>query len=187
MKIIVGLGNPGDKYQFTRHNIGFDIVDLLAERWNCSFRNSRLGLEASCNQHDQKIYLVKPQTFMNLSGQSVVGALQFYKCDPSDLLVIHDDLDLALGRVKWASGGSAGGHNGVSSIIESIGTKDFLRLRVGIGRPTTQMDIVNWVLSRFAKSEKEVVEKVKEKAFESIEYFFKNGLDATMNRFNLSS
>lgn len=186
MKIIVGLGNPGDKYQSTRHNIGFDIVDLLAERWGCSFKKCRFeAVEASAQWQDQRVQLIKPQTFMNLSGQAVVGALQFYKSDLNDLLVIHDDLDLTLGRLKWASGGSAGGHNGVSSIIESIGSKDFFRLRVGIGRPTTAMDTVNWVLSRFTSAEKEVVKTVKEKAFESVEFFFKNGLSPTMNRYNL--
>jgi len=196
VRILVGLGNPGDKYSQTRHNIGFDIVDLLADRWsslgsNSSFKKVRQSLEATGQWKDYRVALVKPQTFMNLSGEAVQQTLHFYKATPAELLVIHDDLDLELGRLKWAKGGSAGGHNGVSSIITCLSNREFTRLRVGIGRPVgtadnpeAKMDTADWVLSRFTKAQQADVEKIKNKAVEAIEYFLEQGLEATMNRFN---
>jgi len=134
--IIAGLGNPGDQYRSTRHNVGFFIVDELARRWHsATFLEKWQALYVSLSVDDQKVHLIKPVTFMNRSGKAVVPFYRFFKVNPDQLLVVHDDLDMAPGRIKLVKGGGAGGHNGIKSLVESLGTKEFYRLKIGIGRP----------------------------------------------------
>lgn len=185
MKIIVGLGNPGKEYTSTRHNIGFWVVDELAAACGSRFKKSRYQAEAATfQQGNQKIILVKPSTYMNLSGEAVGRALRFFKKTPEALLVIHDDLDLPLGRIKFSQASSSGGHNGIESIIESLNTKDFTRLRVGISRPGVSGDVVDYVLSPFSRLEKRRADETTDLASEAIQYYLKNGLRAAMNRYN---
>lgn len=185
MKIIVGLGNPGSKYSHTKHNIGFDIVDDLAVHWGVVFKNSRHQSEEASVQAP-KALLSKPQTFMNLSGQSVQSTLNFYKQGTDQLIVVHDELDLPLGRIKWSSGGSAGGHNGVQSIINSLATRDFVRLRVGIGRPDKERgpDVSSWVLSKFDSEQKIKVDEVRSIGVQSVLYYLDHDLVTVMNKYN---
>jgi PTH1 family peptidyl-tRNA hydrolase len=153
--IIVGLGNPGEQYRSTRHNVGFFVVDELARRWNSTISQEKWQAQyISLSVGREKVHLVKPITFMNRSGKAVVNFLRFYKVDPDQLLVVHDDLDMVPGRIKLVKGGGTGGHNGIKSLVESLGTKDFYRLKIGIGRPgngTVHPDfpVDKYVLSNF--------------------------------------
>src|SRR3990167_1364456 len=160
MKLIVGLGNPGKEYEGTRHNVGFRVVDRLCELFSGRFKKARLREEAVVKDREgAKTILVKPLTFMNVSGEAVAEVLRYYRLDPEAMLVIHDDLDLALGRIKFSKDSSDGGHNGVASIINSIDTQRFSRLRIGIGRPATGDDVVAYVLKPFLPGEKKLVEE----------------------------
>ncbi|MGB3211534.1 MAG: aminoacyl-tRNA hydrolase [Desulforhopalus sp.] len=157
--IIAGLGNPGDQYQSTRHNAGFFVVDEVVRRWHSTISQEKWhALSVSLLVDDEKVHLIKPQTFMNRSGKAVVQFFRFYKVNPESLLVIHDDLDMAPGRIKLVKGGGTGGHNGIKSIVETLGTKDFYRLKIGIGRPgigTThpEFPVEKYVLSNFSNEE----------------------------------
>ncbi len=185
MHIVVGLGNPGEEYHQTRHNFGFEVVDFLCARFSGRWKAGKTkSEEALVEIEGDKVLLVKPLTFMNVSGHAVLGSLQYYKEDVSSLLVIHDELDLPLGKMKFASSGSAGGHNGVSSIIDILGTRDFNRLRLGIGRPLDKEKVVSYVLSRFSKAEKDIVLKQVEQAAEAVVFALKQGVPAAMNRFH---
>jgi PTH1 family peptidyl-tRNA hydrolase len=134
--IVAGLGNPGDQYRSTRHNVGFFIVDELARRWHsATFLEKWQAQYVSLSVDEQKVHLIKPVTFMNRSGKAVVYFYRFYKVNPDQLLVVHDDIDMAPGRIKLVKGGGAGGHNGIKSLVETLGTKEFYRLKIGIGRP----------------------------------------------------
>lgn len=158
MKLIVGLGNPGKEYESTRHNIGFDIIDELAKELEItSFREKFQGLVGEGYIKDEKVFLLKPQTFMNLSGNSIGELVKFYKLSPSeDVIVIYDDMDLSLGQFKIKVKGSAGGHNGIKSTISHIG-EEFFRLKCGIGKSKRRDDTVNFVLGRFLKEEMDEV------------------------------
>jgi PTH1 family peptidyl-tRNA hydrolase len=160
MFLVVGLGNPGEEYAKTRHNIGFMAADEIHSRYNFSaFKAKFDGLIAEGVVAGEKTLLLKPQTFMNLSGNSVVKVAQFYKIEPKNIIVIHDDKDLSLGKLKTKIGGSAGGHNGLKNIDAQIGT-EYNRIRVGVGSPQEHhMDTVNFVLSRFSKEETEILTK----------------------------
>ena len=185
MKLIVGLGNPGRKYEGTRHNVGFDVVDLLAKRQHAAWESAPRGIEAliaRCRIPD--IVLAKPLTFMNLSGAATVGLLQFYKIEIADLLVIVDDVNLELGRLRTRSGGSAGGHNGLKSLIESLGTDEFARLRVGVGRGDARRDLADHVLTKFDRDERENVDAATGRAADAAELFVTDGIGQVMNRFN---
>ncbi len=163
MKVVVGLGNPGEKYQGTRHNVGFDVVERLAERHGVKISKkgfSSLWAKGAVGGVD--VLFVLPQTFMNLSGGAVREVLDYYRLEPKDLAVTHDDLDLSLGRVKWDFESGAAGHRGVSSIIDHLGTKAFYRLRMGIGRPQVKEEVEGYVLSPFAKGEREAAEAMTE-------------------------
>lgn len=165
MKMVVGLGNPGEKYQGTRHNVGFDAVERLAERHGVRISKkgfSSLWAKGSVGGAD--VLFLLPQTYMNLSGGAVREALDYYRLGPGDLTVVHDDLDLALGRVKWDFESGAAGHRGVSSIIDHLGTKAFYRVRMGLGRPQAKEEVEGYVLSPFAKSEREAAETMTEEA-----------------------
>lgn len=156
MKLIVGLGNPGDKYSKTRHNIGFDVIDDLADTLNINnFRDKFNGDLGEAIVDGEKVLLLKPMTFMNLSGDSVREAIKFYKLDPKkDLIVIYDDMDIPLGKLKIKEKGRAGGHNGVKSIISHLG-EEFLRIKCGIGKPKKNEEVVHFVLGEFGKKERE--------------------------------
>lgn len=158
MKLIVGLGNPGEKYSGTRHNIGFEVVDFLQKELDgAPFREKFQGLLSEITYKDDKILLLKPQTYMNLSGNSVNDVIKFFKLNPKeDLIVAFDDMDLKSGQIKIKEKGSAGGHNGIKSIISHLG-EEFIRVKLGIGKPETREDIINYVLGRFGKSEMEQI------------------------------
>lgn len=183
MKLIVGLGNPGRTYAGTRHNVGFDVVDLLAERHGLSWESG--PAEAVMARWRAASALVtKPLTFMNLSGQAVGDLLRFYKIDLPDLFVVVDDANLELGRLRARASGSAGGHNGLKSLIELLGTEDFARLRVGVGRGDARRDLADHVLATFDPQERPDVVEVVGRAADAAELFVAEGIGPVMNRFN---
>jgi PTH1 family peptidyl-tRNA hydrolase len=186
MWLIVGLGNPGERYARTRHNVGFRSVETLAERHSLTFRqqwaNSQL---AEGIIHGQRVVLVKPQTYMNLSGQAVSALRNWYKIDPAhELLVIYDDLDLPFARIRIRERGSAGTHNGMRSIVAQLGTTEFPRLRVGIGQPPGKMDAADYVLSRFTPEEEAVLPDVLARVADAVDVILREGLITAMNRYN---
>lgn len=183
--LVVGLGNPGEQYRETRHNIGFRVVDRLAARLGVvSWQRRFDGEFARFDSARGTLMLLKPLTFMNLSGHSVRAAVHWYKLPLERLLVVHDDLDLPLGALRLRRGGSAAGHHGVESIIAALGSRDFVRLRIGIGRPPDRRQGAAYVLSPFHPEERPIVERVVELATEAILYWQSAGLDKAMNRFN---
>lgn len=186
MRVIVGLGNPKAEYKNTRHNMGFDTIDVLADK--CGISMDMKKHKAICGKgmiEGNKVILAKPQTFMNLSGQSVSELVNFYKIDPSsDLIVVYDDIDLEPGQIRIRKQGSAGGHNGMKSVIGSIGTQDFVRIRVGVGAKPKGYDLADYVLGHFTKDEREVVDKAIIMATEAIKVILKDGTDQAMNQYN---
>ncbi len=185
MKLVVGLGNPGPRYQKNRHNVGFQIVDLLALAHRFGFDNLLFKARVADGRiKDQRLLLAKPQTYMNLSGESVQPLAAYYKVEPADILVIFDDLDLPAGKLRFRPFGGAGGHNGMKSIIQRLGTDQFPRLRIGIDRPPGRMDPADYVLQDFTAAEEEVMAQVRERAAAAVETWLAEGLAAAMNRFN---
>ncbi len=186
MRIIAGLGNPGPRYERTRHNIGFMVVDALADRHGLRFGPQKFGaITARGRIAGQEVLLAKPLTFMNLSGRALAPLLAFHKLAPADLLVVHDDLDLAFGRLQIRERGGDGGHNGLRSIIAELGDPGFLRLRVGIGRPPDgRQDPADYVLSPFAPEEVPALEAVIGRAGEAVEAILRDGVARAMNRYN---
>jgi PTH1 family peptidyl-tRNA hydrolase len=187
MILIVGLGNPGAKYEKTRHNLGFKAVDLLADRWSFGHYDSRFNGEVGNGlMFGQRIMLLKPQTFMNLSGASVAAVVGFQKLKPKDVWVIHDDLDLPLGRMRIRVGGSSGGHNGVASVIERLGSPEFTRFRLGIGRPSpsTPVPVEDYVVQPFGPDERQPARDIVVKAADAVEAALKEGLTHAMNVYN---
>jgi PTH1 family peptidyl-tRNA hydrolase len=189
--IIVGLGNPGERYDNTRHNAGFWVVDRLASAWGApAFRTRFQGHLTQVDRPGPKgsvrIGLLKPTTFMNLSGQSVQGAAAFFKEATRDIVVVHDELDLPLGRVALKLGGGSAGHNGLKSVTQCLGSADYVRLRLGIGRPGPDFrgDIADFVLEGVPPSEKPAYETMLVQATEALEFLVDQGLDAAMNRTN---
>ncbi len=183
--LIIGLGNPGREYKDTRHNIGFMLIDHIAVRLNA--RGMKLQSKAiviSALYEERKIILAKPQTFMNLSGQSVQGLLHFYKIPFENLLVAHDDLDLPFGTIRIRPTGGPGGQRGMASTIEQLGTKDFPRLRLGIGRPPGRMDAKDYVLQDFSKDDMKLLPEVLERGVDAALTFVTHGLNKAMNQFN---
>jgi PTH1 family peptidyl-tRNA hydrolase len=182
MKAIVGLGNPGDAYAATRHNVGFEVIDELARRWQVTLKKwRRVAVLAIAKERDS--LLMEPTTFMNLSGEAVLGVGSFYKVDPSDWLVVVDDVNLPLGRIRMRKMGSAGGHNGLKSVIQHIGS-DFARLRIGVGRGDPKWDLADHVLARFEPEERRAVEEAIGRAADAVEMFVAQGVEPAMNRFN---
>lgn len=182
--LIAGLGNPGPQYQWTRHNAGFLFLDRLAHLENSPItRKSFSGLVGEWSNHDDRHIILKPQTFMNLSGKSIMQALQFYKLPLSHLIVIHDELDLPFGAVRFKQGGGHGGHNGLRSIMEQLGKGDFLRLRIGIGRPP-HGDTVNYVLGTIPPDQMENLPRVLDGGVEMLEMMLAEGLPKAMSLFN---
>ena len=185
MYLIVGLGNPGKKYEKTRHNVGFRVADLLAERWECGHYDARFDGEVCKGSVSGKsILLLKPQTFMNLSGASVAACAKYHKIPASHVWVIHDDLDLPLGHLRIREGGSSGGHNGVSSVIERLGAPAFMRFRLGIGRPATPVPIEDYVVQPFGSDEREAAEAMILRAADAVDAALKDGPVKAMNLYN---
>jgi PTH1 family peptidyl-tRNA hydrolase len=183
--LIIGLGNPGRDYRENRHNIGFMLIDRLAIELNVRFtRQHSKALVATTNYNECRIILAKPQTFMNLSGQSVQGLIRFYKLPLTNLLVAHDDLDLPLGTIRIRPDGGSAGQKGMESIIERLGTDEFPRLRLGIGRPPGRMEAPDYVLQDFPAGEMTVISETLNLAVEAALTFVNEGLDVAMNRFN---
>lgn len=189
MKLIVGLGNPGPQYAGNRHNIGFQCVELFARRHRIDL--SKLQQRTMIgdgwverNGQRQRVILAKPLTYMNVSGQAVNTLLRFYKIELSDLIVIHDDIDLAQGKLRLRLGGSSGGQNGIKSIIEQTGSPDFARAKVGVGRPPGKMDPAAFVLQNFTVAEEEIFGPLREKVSDALVCWLFDGLETAMNRYN---
>lgn len=182
MKAIVGLGNPGREYAGTRHNIGFDVLDEVARRWHVQLRPWKSVADVAV-VGTRGVVLVEPQTYMNLSGDAVSRIAAFHKLDPTDVLVVVDEVQLPLGRLRVRRNGSAGGHNGLKSIIQHIGA-EFPRLRVGVGRGDPRWDLADHVLSKFGREEREAVADLVSRAADAVELFADEGLEVVMNRFN---
>jgi PTH1 family peptidyl-tRNA hydrolase len=184
LKIVVGLGNPGDRYRDTRHNVGFQVVDELARRWRSETWRRRYEAEVAEHRADGPVLLVKPQTFMNLSGVSVREAAKFYKAQPAEIIVIHDDLDLPPGRMRIRERGGAGGHRGIESIIAQLGTAEFVRIKFGIGRPPAGWESADYVLGRFSPEEQPLIKEMIITAADAVEMLLKEGTAPAMNQFN---
>lgn len=185
MRLIVGLGNPGKEYLFSRHNLGFMVVDRLADDLDIRVARSQFdALTGDGTISGNRIILAKPQTFMNLSGNSVAGLLRFYKLEMEDLIVIHDDLDLPFDTVRIKKGGGHGGNKGVMSIINQLGSPDFIRVRMGIGKPPRKEMTEGHVLGRFFPEEMERLPDLLVRAADAVEAIIKSGLAAAMNQFN---
>jgi PTH1 family peptidyl-tRNA hydrolase len=193
MKLVAGLGNPGRRYDGTRHNIGFDVLDTLARRHRADWEAAPRGVEALVARPEdpvasglsrKDVVFAKPLTFMNLSGAAVIALLQFYKIEPGDLLVVVDDVNIDLGRLRSRSGGSAGGHNGLKSIIGSLGSEQFARLRIGVGRGDDRRDLADHVLAKFDATERSVVAETVDRSADAVELFIAEGIGPVMNRYN---
>lgn len=189
-RMIVGLGNPGPEYARNRHNVGFQVVELFAERHGLEFTRAQkrarvaLGRVSLANGWNGRVLLVRPLTYMNLSGEAVGPLAAFYKIAPADILVISDDLDLPVGRIRLRSGGGAGGQKGLKSIIQHLHTEEFPRLRIGIGRPPGQMDPADYVLQDFTPDQEAEMAFVRPRAVDAIEVWLAAGIEEAMNRFN---
>jgi PTH1 family peptidyl-tRNA hydrolase len=192
MKLIIGLGNPGQGYSNNRHNIGFMCLKYFAKEHKIDFDKKQADARIGRGKIEGiDVVLAKPQTYMNLSGKSVNRLMYKFKLKPEDIIVIHDDMDLPLGKVRIRSGGSSGGHNGINSIIAEIGTREFIRVKIGIGRPGKEeddrsydRDIVDYVLSNFSHDEKKQLEPSIEKVSDALLCLITEGLEAAMNKFN---
>ncbi|MDQ3006625.1 MAG: aminoacyl-tRNA hydrolase [Chloroflexota bacterium] len=183
--LLIGLGNPGREYQTNRHNYGFMLIDRLAVRLNArGLKVQSKAIVTSATYEDRKLILAKPQTYMNLSGQSIQGLAHFYKLPMENMLVAYDDLDLPVGTIRLRPGGGPGGQKGVASTIERLGTKDFARLRLGIGRPPGRMDPAAYVLQNFSRDEMKILSEILDRAADAALEFVMNGLNAAMNKFN---
>jgi len=185
MILIVGLGNPGKKYEKTRHNVGFRVVDLLAERWGFDSREDRFGGELNFGRRNgRRVMLLKPQTYMNLSGSSVIDCARYHEIAAEDVWLVHDDLDLPLGHMRIRPDGGSGGHRGVKSVIESLETKEFTRFRIGIGRPSDRVPVENYVVQPFGRTERKEADAAIERAADAVETAFDTDLTHAMNMFN---
>ncbi len=183
MKLIVGLGNPGPKYEATRHNVGFRVIDALADRWKIDAPREQFNAWAGSGRIcEERALLLKPTTFMNRSGQAVQAAGRFHRLELADLLVISDDFALVLGRIRMRARGSAGSHNGLADIIQRLGSSDFARLRIGIGEAVGEPS--RFVLGRFAPEEEIIVRQAVSRAADAVECWITSGAEAAMNRFN---
>lgn len=185
MKIIVGLGNPGKEYEKTRHNAGFRVLDMVANKLNIDVNKSKYkGIIGSKGMKDKKIILCKPQTYMNLSGDCVIELLNYYKADLEDLVVIYDDIDIDVGSIRIRPSGSPGTHNGMKDITKKVGSKDFVRVRIGTGKPTDGRDLVDFVLGKFEKDEEKIICETIDKASDAVIEIINNGVQSAMNKYN---
>jgi PTH1 family peptidyl-tRNA hydrolase len=184
MKAIVGLGNPGLKYSRTRHNVGFMLLDLLVKERGYQYRNDFRGKVAEGKNGEERFLLLKPYTYMNLSGLAVSQLVNYYKIPLRDILVVGDDMDLPLGKIRLRAKGSSGGHNGLKSIIGELGSQDFWRLKIGVGRPKENQDVINHVLNIFNKDEAKLLDEVMVKALDATLLWLDNRGEEAMNHFN---
>lgn len=186
MYIIAGLGNPGKEYENTRHNVGFDVIDALAEKYNISVLELKhKAMIGKGYIEGQKVVLVKPLTFMNLSGESIRPIVDYYKVNAEqELIVISDDISLPPGQLRVRKKGSAGGHNGLKNIIKLLGSENFQRVRMGVGEKPKNYDLADWVLGHFNKEERKAVDEAARKAVRAVEMMMNDDVDAAMNEFN---
>lgn len=185
MKLIVGLGNPGMQYAATRHNIGFEVIDSIAETYNISVtKNKYKALIGEGNIAGEKVILMKPQTYMNLSGEAVKACMDFHKISNEDLIVIYDDISLAVGQLRIRKSGSAGGHNGIKNIIAHLGTQEFPRIKFGVGEKPAGWDLANYVLGRFLEEEMKVIGPRIGDAVKATEAIIGSGIEKAMNNYN---
>ncbi|MFJ5555739.1 aminoacyl-tRNA hydrolase [Staphylococcus capitis] len=186
MKCIVGLGNIGKRFELTRHNIGFEVIDYILERNQFTLDKQKFkGAYTIERLNGDKVLFIEPMTMMNLSGEAVAPLMNYYNVEPEDLIVLYDDLDLEQGQVRLRQKGSAGGHNGMKSIIKMLGTDQFKRIRIGVGRPTNGMSVPDYVLQRFSKEEMVTMDKVIEHAARAVESFIESSrFDHVMNEYN---
>ncbi|WP_373108762.1 aminoacyl-tRNA hydrolase [Lachnoclostridium sp. Marseille-P6806] len=185
MYLIAGLGNPTKEYDKTRHNVGFSVIDVLADRYRIDISEKKH--KALCGRgviEGQKVLLLKPQTFMNLSGESIRAAADYYKIEPEEMIVIYDDISLDPGQLRIRLKGSAGGHNGIKNIIANLGTQDFPRIKVGVGAKPPRMDLADYVLSRFGAGEQKLMEEAFGEAAEATVMMMTDGAERAMNHFN---
>ena len=184
--MVVGLGNPGAQYEKTRHNVGFRTLALLARQADC--RATRVKLQAMTGQTElagERVLLVQPMTYMNLSGRAVRALADYYKIPPQRIIVLFDDISLPVGRLRVRPGGSAGGHNGIKSIIAELGTQEFPRVKIGVGaKPHPDYDLADWVLSTFSAQEEKLLAPAVERAADAVREILQNGVPAAMNRYN---
>jgi len=185
VKLVAGLGNPGDRYRGTRHNVGFEVADLLARRHGLRFDTGpAVALQARWRRGDESVWLVKPLTFMNVSGEAVASLERYYRIGLPDLLVVCDDVNLPLGRLRARPGGSDGGHNGLKSVALHVGTVEYPRLRIGVGRGDGRRDLADHVLARFEPDEAPGIETAIARAADAVEMWIDAGLERVMNTFN---
>ena len=185
MYLIVGLGNPGKEYENTRHNMGFKVLNKLSKKYNIPITKSKFnGKYGTGIIENEKVILLEPQTYMNLSGEAIKPMLDFYKVDYSNLLVIYDDIDVEPGKVKIRTKGGPGTHNGMKSVVKEIGTEEFPRIRVGIGQPIIKLAMIDYVIGYVPEKELTILEEGIEKAEQAIEEILKHGINYAMNKFN---
>ncbi|GGE54031.1 peptidyl-tRNA hydrolase [Pullulanibacillus camelliae] len=185
MKLIAGLGNPGSEYVHTRHNIGFEVIERLADKENIPLSRSKYNaLYGKGEIQGEEVLLVKPLTYMNLSGEAIAPFMNFFKIPIEDMMIIYDDMDLAVGKIRLRLKGSAGGHNGMKSIIQHLGTSEFKRTRVGIGRPDGRQPVIDYVLQKFSEEEEPIIAEVIEKAAMACGEWCSEPFDKVMNKYN---
>ena len=185
MYLIVGLGNPESEYAKTRHNMGFDTINEIAKNNNIKITKSKFkGIYETGVIQGKKVMLLKPQTYMNLSGDSLIEAMDYYDIEPKELIIIYDDIDTEKGEIRIRKKGGPGSHNGMKSIIENLQTEEFTRIRVGIGQPEFKNDMINYVIGKVPEEEQKILHQGVVKAAEAVEEILKNGVDIAMNQFN---
>ena len=185
MYLIVGLGNPEQEYSNTRHNMGFDTINQISTKYNIETKKSKFqGLYGKGKIEDEDVILLKPQTYMNLSGICIKQFVEFYKIDKEEILIIYDDMDIEPGKIKIKKKGSSGGHNGMKSIIQELGTEEFHRIRIGIGKPLEEQDKINYVIGKIQQQEILKLHEGVEEAEKAVVEIIKNGIDIAMNKFN---
>jgi PTH1 family peptidyl-tRNA hydrolase len=184
MYLIVGLGNPGKKYEYTRHNVGFDMIDILGDKYNIDINRRRFkGIYGVGTIGSEKIYLLKPETYMNLSGESVREIMEYFHIPIQNVIVVYDDISLEVGKIRIRKKGSAGGHNGIKSIIAHLSTEEFLRIKIGVGSAEKE-ELVNHVLGTFLKEDREKIEKIFQVSALAIETIIDENCDEAMNKYN---
>lgn len=184
MKAVIGLGNPGLKYDRSKHNVGFMLLDRVVKDLKLTYRTNFRGKFSEGKSGEEKTLFLKPYTYMNLSGYAVAELVGYYKLSPQDILIVHDDMDLPLGRLRLRSKGSSGGHNGLKSIISELGTQEFWRLKIGVGRPQEESDVINHVLSAFNKEEMHTLQEVIDRGHKATLLWLKGNQEEAMNIYN---
>ena len=185
MYVVVGLGNPGKQYEKTRHNVGFDVIDILSKEYDINVSKIKhKALIGEGRVGNEKVLLVKPQTYMNLSGETLIDIYNYYKIDMENIIVVYDDIDLDVGKIRIRKKGSGGTHNGMRSITKCLGSNDFPRVRVGVSKPRPGQDLADFVLSRFRKEESDDIELGLEKAAKAVDTMIRENIDLAMNKYN---